>query len=101
MCVDPQTDTQRRLCTKSDEVRLAEEASKKYGNPVPTIFSKVIDKSIPADIIYEDEKVHLEPRVSATYSCFLSIHSTFFTFSTFSLIPNLDTLSDISQSNLE
>uniref|UniRef100_A0A3Q4IER6 Histidine triad nucleotide binding protein 2 n=1 Tax=Neolamprologus brichardi TaxID=32507 RepID=A0A3Q4IER6_NEOBR len=39
-----------------DEVRLAEEASKKYGSPAPTIFSKVIDKSIPADIIYEDEK---------------------------------------------
>ncbi|XP_003975269.2 histidine triad nucleotide-binding protein 2, mitochondrial isoform X2 [Takifugu rubripes] len=48
--------TQRPLCTKSDEVRLAEEAFKKYGNPAPTIFSKVIDKSIPADIIYEDEK---------------------------------------------
>uniref|UniRef100_A0A8C2WAT6 Histidine triad nucleotide binding protein 2 n=1 Tax=Cyclopterus lumpus TaxID=8103 RepID=A0A8C2WAT6_CYCLU len=39
-----------------DEVRLAEEASRKYGSPTPTIFSKVIDKSIPADIIYEDEK---------------------------------------------
>ncbi|XP_070690216.1 histidine triad nucleotide-binding protein 2, mitochondrial isoform X1 [Pempheris klunzingeri] len=47
---------ERPLCTKSDEVRLAEEASKKYGSPAPTIFSKVIDKSIPADIIYEDEK---------------------------------------------
>lgn len=49
---------QRTLCTKSDEVRLAEEASKKYGSPAPTIFSKVIDKSIPADVIYEDEKVN-------------------------------------------
>lgn len=48
--------SERPLCTKSDEVRLAEEASKKYGSPAPTIFSKVIDKSIPADIIYEDEK---------------------------------------------
>ncbi|XP_059192455.1 histidine triad nucleotide-binding protein 2, mitochondrial isoform X1 [Centropristis striata] len=47
---------ERQLCTKSDEVRLAEEASKKYGSPAPTIFSKVIDKSIPADIIYEDDK---------------------------------------------
>ncbi|KAM9360472.1 histidine triad nucleotide-binding protein 2, mitochondrial isoform 1-T1 [Symphorus nematophorus] len=47
---------ERSLCTKTDEVRLAEEASKKYGSPAPTIFSKVIDKSIPADIIYEDEK---------------------------------------------
>ncbi|XP_033474460.1 histidine triad nucleotide-binding protein 2, mitochondrial isoform X2 [Epinephelus lanceolatus] len=47
---------ERPLCTRSDEVRLAEEASKKYGSPAPTIFSKVIDKSIPADIIYEDDK---------------------------------------------
>uniref|UniRef100_UPI0009B32A58 histidine triad nucleotide-binding protein 2, mitochondrial n=1 Tax=Monopterus albus TaxID=43700 RepID=UPI0009B32A58 len=47
---------ERPLCSKSDEVRLAEEASKKYGSPAPTIFSKVIDKSLPADIIYEDEK---------------------------------------------
>ncbi|KAM3610315.1 uncharacterized protein V6R79_002238 [Siganus canaliculatus] len=47
---------ERPLCTKSDEVKLAEEASKKYGSPAPTIFSKIIDKSIPADIIYEDEK---------------------------------------------
>ncbi|KAK2901814.1 hypothetical protein Q8A73_011560 [Channa argus] len=47
---------QRALCTKRDEVKLAEEASKKYGSLAPTIFSKVIDKSIAADIIYEDEK---------------------------------------------
>uniref|UniRef100_A0A3Q3XJE9 HIT domain-containing protein n=1 Tax=Mola mola TaxID=94237 RepID=A0A3Q3XJE9_MOLML len=47
---------ERSLCTQSNEVKLAEEASKKYGNPAPTIFSKVIDKSIPADVIYEDEK---------------------------------------------
>lgn len=60
--VDPQTSVQRQMCSRSDEVRLAEEASKKYGNPAPTIFSKVIDKSIPADIIYEDERVHLESR---------------------------------------
>ncbi|XDV20202.1 hypothetical protein PO909_025561 [Leuciscus waleckii] len=39
-----------------DEVRLAKEASKKYGKPEPTIFSKIIDKTIPAVIIYEDEK---------------------------------------------
>ncbi|XP_049619401.1 histidine triad nucleotide-binding protein 2, mitochondrial [Syngnathus scovelli] len=47
---------QRALCTGSDEVRLAEVASQKYGRPVATIFSKVIDKSLPADIIYEDDK---------------------------------------------
>ncbi|XP_028313400.1 uncharacterized protein LOC114469789 isoform X2 [Gouania willdenowi] len=46
----------RSLCTKSDEVKLAEEASKKYGSPAPTIFSKVINKTIPADIIYEDDR---------------------------------------------
>lgn len=55
---------QRTLCTKSDEVRLAEEASRKYGSPAPTIFSKVIDKSIPADIIYEDEKVNKQQQCS-------------------------------------
>ncbi|XP_051517842.1 histidine triad nucleotide-binding protein 2, mitochondrial isoform X1 [Myxocyprinus asiaticus] len=42
--------------SKRDEVRLAEEASKKYGKPEPTIFSKIIDKTIPANIIYEDDK---------------------------------------------
>ncbi|XP_077456588.1 putative HIT-like protein Synpcc7942_1390 [Stigmatopora argus] len=47
---------QRQLCTGSDEVRLAEDASKKHGRPPATIFSKVIDKSLPADIIYEDER---------------------------------------------
>ncbi|XP_037114660.1 histidine triad nucleotide-binding protein 2, mitochondrial [Syngnathus acus] len=47
---------QRALCTGSDEVRLAEVASQKYGRPAATIFSKVIDKSLPADIIYEDDK---------------------------------------------
>lgn len=52
----------RAVCVKSfctstrDEVRLAEEASKKYGKPEPTIFSKIIDKTIHADIIYEDDK---------------------------------------------
>ncbi|XP_063752639.1 uncharacterized HIT-like protein Synpcc7942_1390 isoform X2 [Eleginops maclovinus] len=56
VCVICLSDPQRPLCTTSDEVRLAEKASKKYGFPAPTIFSKVIDKSIPADIIYEDEK---------------------------------------------
>ncbi|KAJ8389742.1 hypothetical protein AAFF_G00114480 [Aldrovandia affinis] len=43
----------------NDEVtkaQLADEARKKYGNPAPTIFSKVIDKSIQADIIYEDDQ---------------------------------------------
>lgn len=46
-----------RLSSHNDEVHLAEEASKKYGSPGPTIFSKIIDKTIPADIIYEDNRV--------------------------------------------
>ncbi|XP_053337146.1 histidine triad nucleotide-binding protein 2, mitochondrial [Clarias gariepinus] len=45
-----------RLSSHNDEVHLAEEASKKYGSPGPTIFSKIIDKTIPADIIYEDNR---------------------------------------------
>ncbi|KAM9858425.1 putative HIT-like protein [Aulostomus maculatus] len=48
--------SERPLCSRRDEVGLAQAASMKYGSPAPTIFSKVIDKSIPADIIYEDEK---------------------------------------------
>lgn len=49
----------QNLCLSShnDEVHLAGEASKKYGSHAPTIFSKIINKSIPADIIYEDNKV--------------------------------------------
>uniref|UniRef100_H3AZZ9 Histidine triad nucleotide binding protein 2 n=1 Tax=Latimeria chalumnae TaxID=7897 RepID=H3AZZ9_LATCH len=55
-------EVKRSVCVStdsSDEVtksRLAAEAQKKYGNPPPTIFSKIINKTIPADIIYEDEK---------------------------------------------
>ena len=37
------------------EVSKAKAAEKYVGKP--TIFSKIIDKSIPADIIYEDDKV--------------------------------------------
>uniref|UniRef100_A0A3Q3LIC1 Histidine triad nucleotide binding protein 2 n=1 Tax=Mastacembelus armatus TaxID=205130 RepID=A0A3Q3LIC1_9TELE len=50
--------TSRTACCgfRPDQVRLAHEASKKYGSPAPTIFNKVIDKSIAADVIYEDEK---------------------------------------------
>jgi hypothetical protein len=39
--------------TMSDEVQKAQSARK---NPEPTIFDKIIDKTIPADIIFEDEK---------------------------------------------
>ncbi|XP_028852149.1 histidine triad nucleotide-binding protein 2, mitochondrial [Denticeps clupeoides] len=47
---------QRTFCTRKDEVSLAEDASKKYGSPAPTIFSRVIDRTITSDIIHEDEK---------------------------------------------
>ncbi|XP_026108692.1 uncharacterized protein LOC113080837 isoform X3 [Carassius auratus] len=47
----------KTFCSSTrDEVRLAKEASKKYGKPEPTIFSKIVDKTIPADIIHEDDK---------------------------------------------
>ncbi|XP_041355213.1 uncharacterized HIT-like protein Synpcc7942_1390 [Gigantopelta aegis] len=38
----------------NSEVSKAKAAQKNFGEP--TIFSKIIDKSIPADIIYEDDK---------------------------------------------
>nr|CAB3252845.1 histidine triad nucleotide-binding protein 1-like [Phallusia mammillata] len=46
---------QQRRC-EHDEVARAKEAAKKYSGTEPTIFSKIIDKSIPANIIYEDEQ---------------------------------------------
>ncbi|XP_068167988.1 histidine triad nucleotide-binding protein 2, mitochondrial isoform X2 [Antennarius striatus] len=55
-CLHRPCRAERPLCTRDDEVRLAEEAAKKYGSPAPTIFSKILDKTIPADIIYEDDK---------------------------------------------
>ncbi|XP_043542968.1 histidine triad nucleotide-binding protein 2, mitochondrial isoform X3 [Chiloscyllium plagiosum] len=36
---------------------LADYANKKYGNQPPSLFSKIIDKSLPADIIYEDDQL--------------------------------------------
>ncbi|GIY56434.1 histidine triad nucleotide-binding protein 2, mitochondrial [Caerostris darwini] len=42
------------MCSSESEVSKAAKALK---NPLkPTIFSKILDKSIPADILYEDEK---------------------------------------------
>ncbi|XP_033097656.1 uncharacterized HIT-like protein Synpcc7942_1390 [Anneissia japonica] len=42
----------------SDEVEKATAAAArfKYAQPEPTIFSKILDKTIPADIIYEDDR---------------------------------------------
>ena len=39
-----------------EKAKLASEAAEKY-QPQDSIFSKIIRKEIPADIIYEDEKV--------------------------------------------
>ncbi|XP_015916525.1 uncharacterized HIT-like protein Synpcc7942_1390 [Parasteatoda tepidariorum] len=44
----------RSSCLCEDEVFKAVKASKTSVGP--TIFSKILDKSIPADILYEDEK---------------------------------------------
>ncbi|KAL8583261.1 Histidine triad nucleotide-binding protein 2, mitochondrial [Nucella lapillus] len=44
-------------CSKpscSDEVSKAQAATAKHAQP--TLFSKILDKTIPADIIYEDDK---------------------------------------------
>ena len=52
------------FCTSGDcndevkKAKLAAEAAEKYQfQPQDTIFSKILRKEIPADIIYEDEQV--------------------------------------------
>ena len=52
---------QRRLHSGGDEVHLAVEAQKRAKSNAPTIFSKIIERKIPADIIYEDDKVKQKP----------------------------------------
>ncbi|GBM42115.1 Histidine triad nucleotide-binding protein 2, mitochondrial [Araneus ventricosus] len=44
----------RSMCSAENEVSKAVKASKTTFKP--TIFSKILDKSIPADILYEDDK---------------------------------------------
>ncbi|KAG8197366.1 hypothetical protein JTE90_013492 [Oedothorax gibbosus] len=44
----------RSMSSASDEVSKAKVAAESASGP--TIFSKILDKSIPADILYEDEK---------------------------------------------
>ncbi|XP_064628925.1 uncharacterized HIT-like protein slr1234 isoform X3 [Lineus longissimus] len=42
-----------------DEVKAAKEAQEKYqkeGKPAETVFTKIINREIPANIIYEDDK---------------------------------------------
>ena len=59
---------QYRLFSSEDEVGKAHAAAAGVGNssepPQPTIFTKILNKEIPADIVYEDDKVinyHLPP----------------------------------------
>ncbi|GFT64856.1 histidine triad nucleotide-binding protein 2, mitochondrial [Nephila pilipes] len=44
----------RSLCSTENEVSKAVQAGKNRWQP--TIFSKILDKSVPATILYEDEK---------------------------------------------
>ena len=59
---------QQRLFSSEDEVGKVHAAAAGVGNssvpPQPTIFTKILNKEIPADIVYEDDKVisyHLPP----------------------------------------
>ena len=49
----------QEYCKSGDEVSAAKKASTEQSavGQKPTIFSKIIDKSIPADIVYEDDQV--------------------------------------------
>ena len=54
---------QYRLFSSEDEVGKAHAAAAGVGNssvpPQPTVFTKILNKEIPADIVYEDDKVYL------------------------------------------
>lgn len=41
--------------TDGNEVAKAQQAAR--GGPAPTIFSRILDRSLPADILYEDQQV--------------------------------------------
>jgi len=45
-----------RSLYQSDEVTRSQKAAKEKAFTKPTIFSKIIDKSLPAKILHEDEK---------------------------------------------
>ena len=51
--------SKQEYCTSGDEVSAAKKAFAEHSavGQKPTIFSKIIDKSIPADIVYEDDQV--------------------------------------------
>ncbi|KPP67946.1 histidine triad nucleotide-binding protein 2, mitochondrial-like [Scleropages formosus] len=60
-CAETPSQTQRRrYCApkgRDEEEALAAEAwRRRYGSPEATIFSKVLDGSLPADIIFEDRR---------------------------------------------
>ncbi|XP_069482839.1 uncharacterized HIT-like protein Synpcc7942_1390 isoform X2 [Ambystoma mexicanum] len=52
-CYSAATGGSRDEVLKAQQV---DEARKKYASNSPTIFSKIIDRSIPAEIVHEDEK---------------------------------------------
>ena len=68
---------QYRLFSSEDEVGKAHAAAAGVGNsskpPQPTIFTKILNKEIPADIVYEDDKVinyHLpSPPITPSLVC--------------------------------
>ncbi len=50
----------KEFCSKRDEVSAAKMASgEKHTGSGSTIFSKILDKSIKADIVHEDDKVNI------------------------------------------
>ena len=50
--------TNGKCSDEAEKAKLAAEAAEKYQfQPQDTIFGKILRKEIPADIIYEDEKV--------------------------------------------
>lgn len=49
-----------------DEIKEALKAEKPPA-PKPTIFSKIIDKSIPAKILYEDDEVTFQIKICTKY----------------------------------
>jgi len=49
-------------CTDHDEVKKSQ-ISNKPPLGGATIFSKILDKSIPADILYEDDQVYIWQRL--------------------------------------
>ena len=51
-----------------EKAKLASEAAEKYHfQPQDTIFGKILRKEVPADIIYEDEKVSAREQIRFSF----------------------------------